>query len=266
MSYAVIIRSNEDPDIKNSAHILAKLRRVPFIDAMRVVRDGWGILEEGSGEASARELAAAFREGGLSAFALPGDGIVRLPEPARVKSLSWDAAGLGALCPPDEKVPIPLESLSLITAGVMGTSSPSAPTAEAPKPGAARRMQTMALNAFIPGAGTVLGKVKGGMDRPIPKTAETDQLFIAELFWGDPIRRLRIDGSRLRYDFLGDRMGPGAFQNFVTLVKGLAALAPGALAGKGVRVLAAGRPVRDMGYRGLEDLERESRALLTPAP
>jgi len=104
----------------------------------------------------------------------------------------------------------------------------------------------------------------GGRKRPAEKTHEEHGLaFYAELHYEDPSRRLQIDASHFDFSCLGERMLYQAQGNLKLLIGDVVRAAPEAWANHGTRVLLEGRPIRTMGYRSLEDLEREARWLLT---
>ena len=104
----------------------------------------------------------------------------------------------------------------------------------------------------------------GGGKKEVEKTVESsDLVFYLDLILADPPRRLRIDAQDFDYSCLGARKSYSALINFRQLVQDLADRAPKARRNWGAQVLLDCRPVREMGYESLEDLERECRWLAT---
>ena len=62
---------------------------------------------------------------------------------------------------------------------------------------------------------------------------------------------------------IGPFMAPSILANFQSLVRGMTKLAPDALKNKGTRVIAEAKPLREMTYTSLDDLDRESRCILS---
>jgi hypothetical protein len=98
----------------------------------------------------------------------------------------------------------------------------------------------------------------------VEHTVENNELmFFLDLVFKDPALRLRIDAQSFDFSFLRERKVYNVLGNFKVFVADLAKAAPGAMLNRGARVLVGNKPVREMGYLELEDLDKETRWLLT---
>ncbi|MFH2203458.1 MAG: hypothetical protein ABIJ96_10110 [Elusimicrobiota bacterium] len=262
MKYTVLIRADEDFDRKVLAQALAASRGVPVIDTLPAAMRCWGIVEEDIERAAAEKLAAELRAAGLEAYAAESGALVKLPAALPVKSLAFTDAGLDAVCEPREKFTILPDEVSLIAAAIIPHTT-IRETAQEQKPGMAQKLQKTALNLAVPGLGHVLEAVRPGAQATVRKTGDAGHLLFLDIFVGSPGRRLRFDGNRLQYGFLGDKMVHSTLINFNLFVKGLVRMAVRAKSNKGARIIQSGRPVREMGYASIDDMDRESRCILT---
>jgi hypothetical protein len=104
----------------------------------------------------------------------------------------------------------------------------------------------------------------GGKERVVEKTQQQSELvFYLDLYYGQPLRRRRIDAQHFDYSFLKERKLYFVLGNFKLVLGDLLAAAPAAWRNHGAKVLLEGKPVQTMGYESLADLEREARWLLT---
>ncbi|TPW19706.1 MAG: hypothetical protein FD126_2425, partial [Elusimicrobia bacterium] len=115
---------------------------------------------------------------------------------------------------------------------------------------------------LMTGMPTSLGLAPKGPER---KIEEVDQVYVVDLLLKDPAQRVRIEGKRFDFSCLGARKGYTVPANMKILVGHLAAAAPGAALNRGAQVMVDGRPLREMGYDALGDLDRETRWRLTLA-
>jgi hypothetical protein len=241
-TFAVILARGVERDPMILAKALAELRGTPVQDQVIEARSAWGILEEGLPEAEATALAGALRSRDIACAVGPDSALARLPEPE-------PATTRGAL--PDA-VPI-----LFAVAGVTLTETTTTKVKEAPG-----GTQTIARAAIMAGTGIPL-KLGGGRKK-VEKTQRTEKLlFFADLIYDDPRRRHRIDASRFDFSCLGEKMLYHPQGNLKLLLTDLVEQAPDAWQNRGARILLEGLPIRTMGYRSLEDLEREERWLLT---
>ncbi len=126
--------------------------------------------------------------------------------------------------------------------------------------GPSTAQKAVKIGLLIAGIPTGFG---GGQREVVKQVAESDLFYYADLVLKDPSEKLRVDAQAFDYSCLGARKTYGASVNFRTLLELLSDAAPSAALNRGCRYLLAGKPVRETGYEGLEDLEREEKWLLT---
>jgi len=242
--HAVLLKRPEQFQPAELARALAAIRKVPFQDALLRAKSCWGIVEERMGEEAARDLAARLEEAGLGAAAVPEDRIAVLP-PTRLaakedfESAPWARAGL------------------LAAAGFCKTESRTVTVREGP--GLAQKAASLGI-MMATGLPIRIGPKQSEVHRTVESS---DLVFYLDLAFRGPEQRLRIDAQDFDYSLLGERMAYGTMTNFRQLVADAAARSPQALRSRGARTILEGRPLREMGYESLADLERESRWLLT---
>ena len=254
--YAVLIADPGHFKPAEIARALAALRKVPVHDVANAARKCWGIVEDAVGERAARELAAALSREGLSALAVPSTLLEDLPPPQPVARLDLSPEGffpeLGS-----RSRKVGWESLALAAAaGFRVTLTRKIKTEEGP--GLGRK----ALKIGLTLAGIPVGL--GGAKKEVEKTLESsDLVFYLDLILKDSGGRFRIDAQSFDYSCLKARMGYNALGNFKQLLTEFVVRAKEAACNRGAKMLLDGKPVREMGYESLADLERESRWLLT---
>lgn len=224
------------------AKALAEVRGTPVQDQVVEARRAWGILAEGLSEAEARSMARELRGAGVPCAVGPGAAMAELP-PVEV------AASLEE---------IPSSDPTLVAAAaieVATTSTEETGPTSAQKAASAAIMLTTGLPIKV-----------GGRKRKVETTRhEGTLLFHLDLHFPELERRLRVDAAHFDFSCLGDRMLYQSQGNLRLLVADRVEAAPEAWVNHGTRVLLEGRPIRTMGYRSLDDLDREARWLLTLA-
>jgi hypothetical protein len=227
------------------AAVLARHRKAPLQDVVPPLRRCGGIVSETDDEAAALSDAAALSAAGFPARALASAALAALPPAHEARSLE-----LGPSSPLAGR-------LSLIAAaGITQTSSKLVKTEEGPGPGEKAARIGLTLVTGIPLGG-------GSKKEVIKKVESTDLLFFVDLLLEGPSERMRVDAARFDFSCLGAAMGFGALENLRRLLAALAALRPQARLNRGARILLENKPVREMGYESLADLEREQRWRLT---
>jgi hypothetical protein len=226
------------------AKALAQVRGTPVQDQVLEARAAWGIIAEDLPEGEARSLGLALKSAGVECAIGPVSALVDLPpvEPAP----TIDA--------------LPSTDPSLIAVAGFEVTTSTKKTEEKGPSGA----QKAASAAIMMTTGLPIRV--GGRKRKVETTEEERHFaFLADLYYEPERRRLRIDASHFDFSCLGDRMLYQALGNLKRFVGDRVASAPEAWVNHGTRVLLEGRPIHTMGYRSLEDLDREARWLLTLA-
>ncbi len=237
-----LLQLDRDADPMDLARALAEARSTPVQDQVLEARSAWGIVAEGLPEAAARSLGHALTSAGVRVGLARMGSLPRLPEPEPVRTA-------GAL-PADAPVLVAVAAVTVTTT-------------TAPREGAGPTGSQRAASAAIMMTTGLPIKI-GGRKRPVEGTRDEQKLsFHADLYYEDPARRLRIDPGHFDFSCLGDRMLYQGQANLRLLLDDVARDAPGAWLNRGARILLDGGPIRTMGYRSLDDLDRECRWLLT---
>lgn len=256
--YAVLVADDASLRPADIARALAAARKVPALDLMGPARRAWGIIEEGVSKGAADETQRALAQGGIAALAVPTGLLEDIPALSPAASLELTGDHLGFCDRQGKKDRAPWEALNLIAAAVYVES----PARRAdPEPGPNRGKEILKAGfSLMTGIPTSLGMGP----KPVPKTAEvSEQVFLLELYIEAPFIRLRIEPQRFDFSCLKARMGYGVSGNLRILLEELTRHAPAAATSRGAKILLEGRPVREMGYDGPGDLDRESRWRLT---
>jgi hypothetical protein len=240
--FALIQLDRETRDPMALAKALAAARKTPVQDQVLVAKRAWGIVAENLSEGEAKALGQSLRSSGLACAVGPTSALAELPAVELAESV-------------DE---LPAVHPTLIAVAAITVTSKRTKTEEKGPSGA----QKIASAAIMMSTGLPI-KI-GGRHRSVQTTQDEQNLvFLADLYYEGPSRRLRIDPSRFDFSCLGQRMVYHAQGNLKLLTGDLAQAAPEAWLNHGTRVLLEGRPIRTMGYGSHEDLEREARWLLT---
>ncbi len=242
LRYAVLIGKPEDLKPVELARALARHKKVPEHDLAGAAKRCWGIVEEDASEAAAKELAGALTAAKISALAVPKTLLEELPPAAKAPLLA----------------PFKPERLKLLAAaGFKETTMRTVTTTEGPDP--TQRAIGLGIT-MMTGMPTGIGKAK----KEVQKNVESTELvFFLDLVLSDPMERLRIDAQDFDFSCLGAKKGYSAIVNFRQLLYDLSDASRGAVRNRGTTILLEQRPVREMGYESLSDLDRESRWLLT---
>lgn len=256
--YAVLISEPEKYRLPDVARVLARLRKMPVQDAFGALRRSWGVVETGFSEAAARETAAKLMEGGLPAVAIPENLIEDLPPLKAAAKMALSAEGVSFEIEAGRPSRAAWRRVALVAAAAFKqTTVRAAKVEEGPSLGQKALKLGLTLATGIPMG---LGGGKKEVER---KVESSDLVFYLDLVLREPAERLRIDAQDFDYSGLKAKMGYNASGNFRQLLLELTGGAKAAWANRGTQMLLDGKPVREMGYESLEDLERECRWLLT---
>ncbi len=254
-AYAVLVDGPAFLKPPEIARALARLRKVPFQDVVGPARHFWGIVSDRASKDAAEGEARALVEAGLPALAIPSSLLEDPPVPATAARL--ELAGLGLSMGAGKLQP--WSGVKLIAAAAWKeTTVKQVSVAEAPDPSKRALKFGLAMATGIP-------IPLGGGGRVNKSVEETDLGFYLDIVLGEPAERWRVSAQHFDFSCLGAVKGFGALDNFRTLVLELCHRAPAAVRNRGAGILLASQPLREMGYDGLPDLDRECRWLLTLA-
>jgi hypothetical protein len=242
MTFALVQLDRESQDPMVLARALAAIRKTPVQDQVLAAKSAWGVIADDLSENEAKELQRGLWSQGVKSVVGPAAALSRLAPFEAVETL--------------DALPTPPPIL-IAVAGTTLTTTITATRDTGPS-----GVQQVASAAIMMTTGLPIKL--GPRKRPGKETQEEQSLaFHADLHYGGPSRRIRVDASHFDFSCLGARMLYHAQGNLRLLIGDVARAAPEAWLNHGARVLLEGRPIRTMGYRSLEDLEREARWLLT---
>lgn len=262
MSYAVLLADDASLRPLDLARALAAARKAPVLDYMGPMRHAWGLVEEGVEKAAAEETARVLGAAGFKALAVPSELLEDLPPAGHATRLTFSAKGLTYAERESPARRAEWGRLVLVAAAGVPETTPGAGSAPG-DPGADIAKKVLKAGfTMMTGMPTSLGLGPKPVER---KTEATDQVYVVELNLKGPDERVRIEGGRFDFSCLGARKGYNILANVKILVGMLSAAAPAAALNRGAQIMVEGRPLREMGYEGLADLERESRWRLSLA-
>jgi len=240
--FAVIRVDPESHDPMVLAKALATIRETPVHDQVLIAKSAWGIVANDLSQDEANALGKALRAMDIECAVGPTSALAELPP--------VEAAGTIDVLPDAQATLIAVAGITITTTTTV---------TEDKGPSGAQKIASAAILAS-----TGLPIKIGGWKRPVEKAQKEESLaFYADLHYEGPSRRLRIDASRFDFSCLESRMLYQAQGNLKLLIGDLVQAAREAGTNHGTRVLLEGRPIRTMGYRSLQDLEREAQWLLT---
>jgi hypothetical protein len=240
------------------AEALARFHKVPMADMGASARHSWGILAEKLAKDRADALLAETVKAGLAALVLP-QNLLEDPPPAKVlKTLGLEPERVRLVEAGGTELAVEWSAawkdVSLAAAAAFKqTTSKTLKVTEGPT--SAEKAVNMGL--MLSGIPISVGKNK----ERLKTVEETELALYLDLAVGEA--RYRVDAQHFDYSFLKARMAFGAFANFRATILELSDRAPGAIKNKGFSALLDGKPLGQLGYESLADLDRESRWLLT---
>ena len=258
--FAVLLADPESYDPMAVAKALAAIRGVPLQDAIAPARAAGGLLLENADEKAARDLAARFDRAGFPSVVVLQEKVLPLPPVQGVSSLTFLPDGVEVVLEASRKVAASQTRVRLISAGAFKqTTLETITVKEGPTQG-----QKMASLGILMTTGLPIHI--GGKEKTTEKTVEnSDFVFYVDLILKAPFERARVDGRKINYSCLKEKMGYSVIGNFPLLVRELISVAPGARLNRGARVIARSGPMREATYDSLEEMDRESRWLLALA-
>lgn len=240
--FALIQRDRLSWDPTELAKALATVRETPVHDQAAAARRAWGIVADDLSQEEAQELGKALRSAGVECAVGPTAALAKVPSAEIVHSVE-------AL--PDA------QPVLIAAAGLTITTTTTKKEQTGPSPGQKAASAAIMMTTGLP--------IKvGGRKKTVQKTTHEQSLvFVADLFYEEPSKRVQIDPSHFDFSCLKGRMLYQGQGNLKLLTGDIAQAAPDAWTNHGARILLEGQPIRLMGYAGMQDLEREERWLLT---
>jgi hypothetical protein len=266
--FAVLLAQPELCKSPKVAGMLMAVRGIPLQDAASSARSCWGFLIENADERTAQDLATRFNQAGQAlqlysgqaAVIVPQDSVPVLPPAQPVSSLSFAPDGLNVILGAVQKFQVPFGRISLISAGAF--KQKVVKTVET-KEGPTKVQRMVNLGVMMT---TGLPIKIGGKEKTTKKSvASSEIVFYADLMLRDPFERFRVDAQKFDYSCLGRKMLYNIVGNFRLLVTEWVKSMPAVQLNTGARAIFENKPLREMDYASLEEMERESRWLLALA-
>ena len=250
MSFCLITAEEKLPEMPIIARVLGAVFNLDRNTAATDARKCWGILGADLTEPVADSLAEKCAEFGVRTIKLPSPAQLPAPETVRKAFLKNGAAefvvdgGQTLTAPPGDiavlaAAPIKEAVLKTITA----TEGPSAG-------GKAIRLGIMALT------GLPLGF---GKSKEVKKEIRSSELsFYLDIVLEPGPRRLRVGSDNFDFSCLKEKKTYSSQVNFRVLCAELAAFAPDAMKNAGLHAMLEGKPLNQLPYGSLADLEKET--------
>jgi hypothetical protein len=259
MPVTVFLKDPADLRVDRLAPFYQKRGRVAF-EARLDARRCSGALVEHVGESEAAQAVASAESVGLRVLLCSDSDIPALPAPTEVRGFRWEAENLVFVSsggPGDVSIPWPHLVLAA-AAPLKETTTETHVTRQSPSGGERALRIGLTLTTGLP-----LGF---GKEKEIRRTeTHTDYALRLDLYTLHPITRYHLEAASFHFAGLGDRLGAGARENLRTFVDEVVRRAPGLRQNRGLRALHEGTPLSALGYERMDDVDRESRWLLTLA-
>lgn len=255
LAYCVLLE--RPAPVAKLAEALAKTRGEPLADAARAARNSRGIVATGLSEPESRALAEGLTAGGAAAFAVPES---LLEEPPAARELArCEPRQDGLYWTPRDGKPAELAPWSVLT--LVAAAAFKRSTARVVKTEESDLARRALGIGFSLATGLPPSLVGGGKKEVERRVENTEVVFYADFFFG-PLR-LRIDAQEFDFSGLGARMAYDAASNLKRFVTLALEAKPAVPRSEGAAILGDNRPLRDMSYAELPDLEREEKWLYT---
>jgi hypothetical protein len=239
---------------------LAAFQKIPVLDAIQKAKKAWGIPAEHLDEAQAAACVQALGVAGVRAEAVASESLAILPDPTLIAGMQMFPTRWHLKEKSGKSHEIAPGDLNILAACAIKETR-SATTQKTIGPSAGQKLASFGI-MMATGLPIRIGPKK----QTIEATAEHSELFFyAELHAVQKAMRFRIDAQHFDYGVLGAAKDASIIQNFPKLLQMFAQAAPAALQNRGAQIWLAHRPLLEMGYQSLHDLDRECRWLLTLA-
>jgi hypothetical protein len=260
MSFSVLLARPEHVLEPTLADAIAAVRKIPRVDAARAARSAYGIVGEGLDEPAAQALAGVLNERGLTALVRPDAALAALPPVMQAQAAALSGEGIVIKLADGRQGELKWANVSLTAFfGYKTKTTVAAGEPQGPSLGAQVLRTGLLVTTGIP--------LPGGKKKAEPKTVEqVVTVFAFDLFARTPATRIRIPTQPFDFTCLGAQMAPSAQSNLMVLFRLALERAPRALRNAGARHVLERRPLSNLPYDSLKDLDRECRWLLSLPP
>ena len=243
-----------------TANAVASVRQIPLVDAAQLVRSHWGILAEHLEPGKAEQWGKDFAQKGLPSRVMEDSEIITPPSPVPVGKLTWSAEGLNMTLKTGGSARLAAPELTLL-ASCAHNEEFTKTTVHQEGPSAAQRLASAGI-LMATGLPIHIGPKSQKVEKKEHRSELELHLDLLGRTSAGPVR-YRINGLQFDYSCLGANKQYSGLGNFKQLIKELAEVYVKAGHNRGTQIFLANRPLTDMGYRSLADLDSELRWLLT---
>lgn len=218
--FGVILNATSLPPWLDIAKPFAQFHKKLVPDVLPILKMCSGLLAENINRVDADALSQCLNQAGLSNIIVPSERIAATMTPHGLTSVQLTDKGLSVSAHGNSWLTIPWAAFDLLAAAVFKETQVHVTKTE----------QGPSIQEKLVKAGILLTT---GLPLPMSKkktiqtsTTDTNLHTYLDLFLEKPEMRLRLDGLKLDYHFLGDKMGMGAQENFRTFLRELAPRLP----------------------------------------
>jgi len=258
VTHAVLLARPESFDAVALSKVIGQFKNIPSIDAVVEAKQSWGVVAESLPEDRVKALKALLDAAAMPAVVVLTSAIVKIPAPVWIAKIQWGADRLECRSKKEEAFVLTKDSLEMIAACAINEDhTRTIQVREGPTAG--QRIASMGI-MMATGLPIHIGPKSQTIEK---KEHRSELLFFLDLFERERKLHLRIDAQKFDYSFLKEKKQYSVLMNMKTLLRELAAFAPAAAQSRGTQILLKDKPIVEMGYQSLDDLDRESRWLLT---
>ena len=256
-SFSVCLTSYQLPPLNDIAKPFAQFRNILVPDALPLIKHRWGLVEENLEQSEAERLSKLFMEAGLANVVISGTMVENNMPPHAVAAIRVDEKGMGVSVQADAWQIIPWKAFSLLGVAVLKEKIMHTTTKEQGPSAQEKLLKTGILLATgIPLPMTRKSKVT-------TTTEETNLHYYLDLFIDRPRLRLRLEGHKLDYQFLKEKMVMSAQENFRTLLREFLKHAPQVLRNGSFERMASPQALAITYHDSVKSFDQECRWLLT---
>jgi hypothetical protein len=256
--YACLVTKVDKFEVPPVAEVLAREKKLLIADAALAARRCWGFAADNVEKSVSDRLAMALNSAGIGGVSIPVSLVEPLSPVTPVNKIEFLEGALNLWAKTGESLRVTSQALTLVAAVCYRqTTKKEVKVQEGPD----LKQQAVRMGIFMT-TGIPLGL--GRKPKEVVKVTESsDLVYGLDLCQKEGAMRLRILAEDFDYSCLKGKMTYNTIENFRSLIEAITHSSPLALRNRGTRVLIERRPINNMGYDTIEDMERESRWLLT---
>jgi len=224
MSYAIVQRELNPPDVEAIKRSLVSLERFTAYDAWPIARDAFGVLVPRLTLEEAEQLQGAMLSAGMDVVMVHEDDLFPLPDYRRCRQADPFADGLTLYDTLDRPTTFAWEHVMVIAIGEVTTTK--------------LRIQPSSSGAWSQGSVNPYGPDAGGAYVETTITEEHLKDLRLEVIMDTDPMRTAFEPFGTRYTWLGPRMTQSARTNFIMMCRDMMEHARNAMLNQGAMMLA----------------------------